>query len=87
HKILQNLVEITSQVLNNQNISKKKNMFEKAETNNKRKCFKYNLNNRQKRAIFNKDESIKVQNLGVPFFTFTSNIEIYNEFTKREDIG
>ncbi|CAG8756932.1 27501_t:CDS:2 [Gigaspora margarita] len=87
YKISQNLVEITSQVLNNQNISKKENMSEKAETNNKRKCFKYNLDNRQERAIFNEDESIKVQNLGAPFSTFTSNMKIYNEFTKREDIG
>ncbi|RIB20124.1 hypothetical protein C2G38_2180082 [Gigaspora rosea] len=84
--ISQNLVEITSQVLNNQNISKKETMSEKAETNNKRKRFEHNLDNRQGRAIFNEDESIEVQNLGVPFSTFTSNIEIYNKFTERKNI-
>ncbi|CAG8702576.1 17944_t:CDS:2, partial [Gigaspora rosea] len=52
----------------------------------KEKRFEHNLDNRQGRAIFNEDESIEVQNLGVPFSTFTSNIEIYNKFTERKNI-
>ncbi|RIB05293.1 hypothetical protein C2G38_2047707 [Gigaspora rosea] len=63
-------------------------MSEKAKTNNKRNRFEYNLDNRQERAIFNEDESIEVQNLGVPFSTFTKRIfESFNYSDSQSDVS